>query len=349
MPTSKNNSNQSVDKNSGSSHPSSIGERLYSVVQSVLAWEERNPLLSFVILMAGLLSLAFGLSGCATHTVPEPASTPTYADSNYHSVEMTACGATYFGVAGCSFASGESAQENLTIQGYNTGEISIFSDLCHVDWKTRYDINQAVQVSLVTLLGHNTLVRSDSCTMKIVVSPDPIKNSEDAVAPRVGEFVLEIRNPGIQDLGFPPGDQVRSSTQPDAVGLSMSMSEAGEYQLTKCSGEHIVAKFLPGLVVLPSFDRMSACKYQIAVKLTSGKKLSGTFLRNVYSAGTILLAQPVLQRDKEKLCVTADPVTTTFVSIDSNWANSNSICQTGPGPFTVRVWTVKRNLYEVVQ
>lgn len=348
MPTSKDNLNQSASPKVGSSPQSSIGERIYSAALSVLAWEERNPLLSFAILMAGLISLAFGLSGCATHTVPEPASTPAYADSNYHSVEMTACGATYFGVAGCSFASGESANEVLSIQGYNTGEISIFSDLCHVDWKSRYDLNQALQVSLVTLLGHNTLVRADSCTLKVVVSPDPIKNSEDAVATRVGEFVLEVRSPGIQDLALPPGDQVRSSEQPDSLGISMTMPEAGVWQLDACS--HILqGAFGPGLVTLPTLQRNTSCKYQVAIKLASGKKLSGTFLRNVYSVGTILLAQPVLQRDSQKLCVIADPVTTTFVSIDSTWVNGNSICQSGPGPFTVRVWTVKRNLYEMVQ
>lgn len=335
----------SADRLNGLGLQCSTFDRLFLNALDVSAWLDRPlPSLAMLILLLSCLCLV----SCGAPRV-EPDEAPAYSQVGYHSAEINLCGHDFFGVAGCSFASGSSANQSVQIQAYAVGEISILSELCHVDWKHRYTENETVTISLADLLGVATLERSNSCTLRVIVSPDPLKDSEQPVFPRTGLIAIEVRSPGISDLLLPPGDQVRSSDVPDSQGFQKEMTASGEFLLTKCDGSRIQQEFAPGHLVLPALDRKTSCKYQYAVRLSDGNIFSGVFQRSVFAANTVLLARPSIQRTPGKICIQADPSATTFVAINNEWSNGADMCADGPGPFKIRVWTVKRNYAEVIQ
>jgi len=324
-------------------------DRLYPYVMNPGQVNQQLGLMTknkkFLPLIA-VVSILFSSCGSPT-TRPDPA--PAYSDGGYRSVEMSMCGKYFFGVGGCHYASGTAATDRLGVQGFAKGEIAVFSDLCHVDFKTRYGENEFISIALSDLLDTSTLQRNHSCTLRVIVSPDPLKGSEEKIYPRVGEIYVEVRSPGIQGLPLPIADQVRLSDQPDQKGLSIPMQSAGEYQQTRCADAPIQQGFVPPLLTFEPIARVKSCKYQYSVRTQDGKKYSQVFMRNVYAANTVLLARPKITREADKLCIESDPSVTTFIAIDSEWTNKTKLCAKGKGPFKVRVFTTKRNYFEIVK
>jgi len=341
--------NQFVNKKNGCGLPSSTaGRTSFGALIASAKVARRFPNLPYNHRLFLIVAASLVFSSCGSPTTrPDPA--PAYSDGGYRSVEMSMCGKYFFGVGGCHYASGTAATDRLGVQGFAKGEIAVFSDLCHVDLKTRYGENEFVSIALSDLLDTSTLARAHSCTLKVIVSPDPIKGSEEKVYPRVGEIYVEVRSPGIQGLALPTADQVRLSDQPDQKGFQIPMQSAGEYQLTRCAEPPVVAAFPQGDLVLPNLARKSSCKYQYAVRTADGKKYSQVFMRNVYAANTVLLARPKITREADKLCIESDPSVTTFIAIDAEWTNKTKLCAKGKGPFKVRVFTTKRNYFEIVK
>jgi len=297
------------------------------------------------ILLANLI-----FSGCGIRVNPDPFR--SYFEQNYMSAEMNVCGTNFFGVGGCTFASGDSAAVSLSVQGYGSGEVAIISELCRVDWKQRYEKNQTVSITLAALFNTANLARTNSCTLQVLVSPDAIAGSEEAVSPRVGQLYIEVASPETNPLRFPTAaDQIRESesekTVPESSVVLPLPNESGTWLLTRCA-DNISGSFREA-IVLPEFSRKRSCKYQLAVRTESGKKYSGVFLRNIYKADTVLMARPLITRTENQVCVNADPQVTTYVSINSEWKNESSMCYSGVSPFVVRAWTVKRNFAETVQ
>lgn len=341
--------NQFAGKKNGCGHQFLIGGRTsFAALSASAKVAKRFPSLPYSHRLFLTVAASLVFSSCGTpNTRPDP--NPAYSDGGYRSVEMSMCGKYFFGVGGCHYASGSAATDRLGIQGFAKGEITVFSDLCHVDYKVRYGENEFVSVALSDLLDTSTLQRQHSCTLKVIVSPDPLKGSEEKIYPRVGEIYVEVRSPGIQGLPLPIADQVRASDQPDQRGISIPMQSAGEYQVTRCQEPTVQTPFGPGELTFPQLSRKFSCKYQYAVRTQDGKKYSQVFMRNVYAANTVLLARPKMTRDGDKFCIEADPSTSTFLAIDNEWTNKTKLCVKGKGPFKVRVFTTKRNYFEIVK
>lgn len=336
--------NHFVSKKSGYGHLYSTKDRTYSVARFVFGRPAVRMLTYNPTKWFGLISAVSILCfSCGSVKTP-PDAAPPYVETDFHSVEADFCGVHYFGVGGCSLPVGTGTSKiSLAIQGFLTGEVAIFSDTCHTEFKARYKDNEKVVVTLKDLVGEDKLARVHSCTFRVVVAPDVIKNSQEKMWPRTGQFYLEVTQPTWISLPA-AADQVRASEAPESPRAIVKGS--GEYLLSGCAPP-VQGSFVDVLQL--SFQRKTSCKYQLGIKGSDGKKYSWILLRNVYKQNTEVLPKSKITKDGKQICVEVSPEYTTFVSINNVWKNGYRVCSSEPGPWAVRVFTTKRNSYEMVR
>lgn len=282
------------------------------------------------------------LTACG-HMVKEDQA-DAYSDTNYLSVESILCSNAGTGLNGCYVQDGESiADKSLIIQGLYQGEVEIFSQSCGINIVERYGLHERKVIPLSRLYRKNTLRREDSCTFRIVLKPDVLKDTKVKMYPRLGRFFIEVLPAGVERFPAAFGDQIsQSSSSSGDWLLTLPVKEDGKFQLAHCSGEPIQGEIVKGAAKIPGFKRDKDCKYQVALR-TASKKYIWIYYRNVYLRNTDLLPEPRVTKEGNKLCVYANESITTFVSINNNWKNSSEICAEVSGISTIRTVTVKRN------
>lgn len=306
----------------------------------------RRTVLAYIGLLYFFAIGAFvvlGFYGCGgTETQPEPDTTPAYSEVNYLSVETSICGSYAFGLNGCYIPEGSQAKSyTLRVQGFAKGTITVMG--CSREIKRRYSQNQVISIPLDDLYEKATLVRTDSCTFRVIVAPDYIEGSEDKIYPRIGKVIIEVHAKGVVPLKRPMGAQYRETNSIIPVVIDLPSAE-GEFLFTGCGSEYR-GQFFGGRATLPAFDLKRDCLYVIGFRSTTGERYLWSHYVSVYKARTILLPRVAKSKTSTEFCVEGGP-TTTFIALNNDWANSNRICADLPGPYRIRTFTVKRNSYE---
>lgn len=301
-----------------------------------------NEITLLVYAIVAALGITILLSSCG-HVVKEDQAAP-YSDTNYLSIETELCGMLGVGLNGCYVKNGESVgNRSLVVQGIYQGEVEIISSGCGINLVERYSMNERKAIPLSRLYGKNTLSRNDSCTFRIVLKPDVIKDSKVKMFPRLGRIFIEVLPSDVSRLEGSIGDRVAaSSSDSSSITVTLPVKENGKFQLANCSGSPIQGDIVNGVAKLPGLKRDKDCKYQIAFR-TDSKKYIWIYYRNVYLRNTDILPDPVVTQKGREFCVTANDSITTFVSINDKWSNSNNLCLNVSGLAIIRTITVKRN------